>query len=199
MGKKKRQKKVIVSYIYEGEREEIFLKYLTEIYESDAKPLTMFSKRGGSADSIISNTLKALDRGTYLFVVLDEDFEQKDPLSIKTLRALEKVWCLKASSLNKVPYRNLNSYNIKQRKPIIVFSTPHSIEGILLQILNVPKKDLENSNTDRLKDRLNGCCHAKFDADFLKERFSKAVIEDKRTVIPELDLIISLMEKAKKS
>ena len=58
---------------------------------------------------------------------------------------------------------------------------------------------MENSNTDRLKDRLNSYCHANFDNAFLKKHFPKAVIENKRTVIPELDLIISLMEKAKKS
>ena len=158
----------------------------------------MFSGRGGSADLIISNAIKAQDRGTYLFVVLDEDFEQKGPISEETLRSLERVWCLPQMELDGVPYRELNNHNTGNRKPIIIFSNPSSIEGMLLQILGVSKDDLEGKETDRLKDRLNSYCQSGFDQSFLKERFPKDVIEEKRKIIPELNLILSLLEKVPK-
>ncbi len=195
MTKKKRKKKVIVSYIYEGDREKIFLEYLVDLYNSEANPLIMFSGRGGSADVIISNAIKAQDRGTYLFVVLDEDFEQKGPISEETLRSLESVWHLPQMALDGVPYRELNNRNTDNRKPVIIFSNPSSIEGMLLQILGVPKDELEGKETDRLKDRLNSYCQSGFNRAFLKERFPKDVIEEKRQIIPELNLILSLLEK----
>ena len=195
MAKKKRKKKIIVSYIYEGDREKLFLEYLSDIYNSDAKPLIMFSGRGGSADSIILNTLKALDRGNYLFVLLDEDFEQKGPISQETLRSLESVWCLPRMELDGVPYKELNNHNTDNRKPVIVFSNPSSIEGMLLQILGVSKDNLEGKETDRLKDHLNSYCQSCFDRAFLEKRFSKIVLEEKRKIIPELNLILSLLEK----
>lgn len=199
MTKKKRKKKVTTFYIYEGEKtEKIFLEYLVDLYNSEAKPLILFSGRGGSADLIISNAIKAQDRGTYLFVVLDEDFEQKGPISEETLRSLERVWCLPQMELDGVPYRELNNHNTGNRKPVIIFSNPSSIEGMLLQILGVSKDDLEGKETDRLKDRLNSYCQSGFDQSFLKERFPKDVIEEKRKIIPELNLILSLLEKVPK-
>ena len=195
MTKKKRKKKVIVSYIYEGDREKIFLEYLVNLYNSEAKPLIMFSGRGGSANVIISNAIKAQDRGTYLFVVLDEDFEQKGPISEETLRSLESVWHLPQKALDGVPYRELNNRNTDNRKPVIIFSNPSSIEGMLLQILGVSKDDLEGKETDHLKDRLNSYCQSRFDKAFLEKRFPKDVIEEKRKIIPELTLILSLLEK----
>ena len=195
MTKKKRKKKDSTFYIYEGDREEIFLEYLVKIYKSNAKPLSVYSGMGGSADSIISNAIIAQDRGTYLFVVLDEDFEQKGPISEETLRSLERVWCLPKMELDGVPYRELNNHNTGNRKPVIIFSNPSSIEGMLLQILGVSKDDLEGKETDRLKDRLNSYCQSRFDQSFLKDRFSKDIVEEKRKIIPELNLILSLIEK----
>lgn len=195
MTKKKRKKKTIVSYIYEGERERIFLEYLVALYNSEAKPLIMFSGRGGSADSIILNAFKALDRGTYLFVILDEDFEQKGPISQETLRSLERVWCLPQMALDGVPYRELSDRNADNRKPVVIFSNPSSVEGMLLQILGVSKNKLEGKKTDRLKDQLNSHCQSCFDKAFLEKRFPKDVVEEKRKIIPELNLILSLLEK----
>lgn len=198
MTKKKRKKKVVVSYIYEGKTEKIFLEYLSNIYNSEAKPLTIFSGSGGSADSILLKTLKVLDRGNYLFVILDEDFKRKAPISEGTLRSLERAWCLPPMRLKEVPYRELNSCNYKNRKPVVIFSNPSSIEGIFLQILGVPKDELEGKETSRLKDQLNGFCKSGFNESFLEMKFTKILIEKSRKNIPELDLLISLLEKAKR-
>lgn len=198
MTKKKRKKKVVVSYIYEGKTEKIFLEYLSNIYNSEAKPLTIFSGSGGSADSILLKTLKALDRGTYLFVILDEDFEQKGPISQETLRSLERVWCLPQMALDGVPYRELSDRNADNRKPVVIFSNPSSVEGMLLQILGVPKDELEGKETSRLKDQLNGFCKSGFNESFLEMKFTKILIEKSRKNIQELDLLISLLEKAKR-
>ena len=199
MGKKKRQRKTVVRFIYEGKREGIFLKYLIELYSSSAQGIEPHSGKGGTANSLISNAINASHVYQHVFVLLDEDFKQKVPISDETRDNLEKEWGISKGTLKNSKYREYHSKNVNNKNPIVIFSNPHSIEGILLQMLNVPKKDMENSNTDRLKDRLNSYCHANFDNAFLKEHFPKAVIENKRTVIPELDLIISLMEKAKKS
>ncbi len=154
MGKKKVRQKTI-RYIYEGElTEKMFFHQLHQCFpNTTAQPLNIFCGKGGTADSQVSNTLKSMHFNK-ICLILDEDFQTKGPISKRNLRELEKFWKLKENELDAVEYRNFVEYGCKN-KPLIIFSNPSSIEGIILQILGKSKEELEGKTTDQLKSELS--------------------------------------------
>ncbi len=205
---KKREKRKVVRYIYEGElTERIFFNYLHDLYpQSEAKPIDVYCGRGGTANSQISNVLKVMhfDR---IYLVLDEDFQIKGPIENDVLRNLENKWQLDRKTLDNVKYRDFINYN-KGRCPIIIFSNPSSIEGIILQLLGKTKNSLEGKTTRNLKDQLSAFISQYFKENgeeephdskerlmrFFKATFPKDLLESKRTDIKELDCILSIFE-----
>lgn len=205
---KKRVKKTTIRYIYEGKTEKVFLRYISSLYpNSSVQEIPLASDRGGTADSIISKALtyQYFDK---LFVLLDEDFETKASpycISDETLNNLERQWKIEEGSLSKVKYRDFLKQNIYKRNPIIIFSNPQSIEGILLQILGYSKDNLEGKTTKDLKGMLqnelknftdNIPCATGTEALFklLIQEAPLEVLQSKRQTIPELDTLLSFFE-----
>lgn len=205
---KKRDKKKIVRYIYEGElTEKVFFEHIKKYYpKSTAEPYPVFCGRGGTANSQVSNVLKVLhfDR---IYLIIDEDFQTKGPIEDSVLRKLEEEWKLDKGVLNGVRYRDFLNYN-KGRRPVIIFSNPSSIEGIILQILGKPKESLEGKSTDDLKSQLSSYISQYFKEsnltpphsneeklkDFFVAKISKELLEEKRGGIKELNCILSIFE-----
>lgn len=154
MGKKKVRQKTI-RYIYEGKlTEKMFFHHLHQYFpNTTAQPLNIFCGKGGTADSQVSNTLKSMYFNK-ICLILDEDFQTKGPIGKSNLRKLEKFWKLKENELDSVRYRDFVEYGCKN-KPLIIFSNPSSIEGIILQILGKSKEKLEGKTTDQLKSELS--------------------------------------------
>ena len=205
---KKRVKKTTVRYIYEGKTEKVFLKYLSSLYpNSSARAIEPISGRGGTADSIISKALlhQYFDK---LFVLLDEDFESKGAdfrISDETLKKLEKEWKIENGVLSTIRYRDFESQNIHKRNPIIIFSNPQAIEGVLLQVLGYPKESLESKTTKELKGMLQdqlakltdkNPCYTGKEAllVLLSQSAPLKLLTEKRKTIPELDVILSIFE-----
>ncbi|MBR1399458.1 MAG: hypothetical protein IJ564_04715 [Alphaproteobacteria bacterium] len=205
---KKREKRKVVRYIYEGKlTERVFFDHIRRFYpESNAEPYLVFCGRGGTANSQVSNVLKVLyfDR---IYLILDEDFQTKGPIEDDVLRKLEAEWILENGALNGVRYRDYINYN-KGRRPIIIFSNPSSIEGVILQILGKSKKSLEGIDTDNLKSQLSSYVSQYFLEknitlphsneeklrEFFAAKFSNELLQSKRKTIKELDCILSIFE-----
>lgn len=205
---KKREKRKVVRYIYEGElTEKVFFEHIKRFYpETTAEPHSVFCGRGGTANSQVSNVLKVLyfDK---IYLILDEDFQTKGPIENDILRKLEGEWKLNEGVLDGVRYRDFIDYN-GGRRPIIIFSNPSSIEGILLQILGKSKESLEGISTDNLKSQLNSYVsqyflekkitppHSNEDKlrEFFAAKFSNELLQNKRKTIKELDCILGIFE-----
>ena len=173
---------------------------------TSAQPLNIFCGRGGTADSQVSNTLKSMHFNK-ICLILDEDFQTKAPIGKKNLRELEKYWKLKEKELDTVEYRNFAEYGSKH-KPLIVFSNPSSIEGIILQILGKPKEELEGKTTDQLKSELSSHISQYFKDKnipipenneeklqiFFDAKLSLEVLKARKKDIKELEYILDIFE-----
>ena len=204
---KKREKKKVIHYIYEGKTEKMFFKHLHYLYpQSEAKPIELYCEKGGNADYQVTNVLKVLYYPK-VYLIIDEDFQEKGPIGSENLRKLEKVWQLEDNYLDRKKYRDFISYS-KGRSPTIIFSNPSSIEGIILQILGKSKEDLEGIDTDNLKSQLSSHISQYFLEknvtpshdneeklrEFFAAKISKELLDDKRKTIKELDYILGIFE-----
>lgn len=205
---RKREKKKVVRYIYEGElTEKLFFEHIKSFYpQSNATPHDVFCGRGGTADSQVANVLKVLyfDR---IYLILDEDFQTKGPIEDYVLRKLEESWKLTKHSLDNIRYRDFINYN-RGNKPFIIFSNPTSIEGVILQILGQAKASLEGKSTDDLKSQLSSYVAQYFQEAniplprentkklhmFFTNKLPITLLQEKRKSIKELDLFLSIFE-----
>jgi len=156
----------------EGLGEEVFLKYLRSLYARDSGvALTIRNGKGGNAIDIIvdaSNAPGGFDRRV---VVLDND---KDRVEMDHARQ-----------------------EAKTRKVEIVENTP-CLEALLLAILNDGKNYSVKSSSE---------CKKEFESNYLDKKkrtdigeyakyFPKSLLDSKRSNIPELKKLISIMEGA---
>ena len=206
---KQRRRKVTVRYIYEGELTEfVFMEYLKSLYPSSiAVADESFCGRGGTADSQVTNVLKRLFFSR-IYLILDEDFYSKGPISDENLRNLENEWGQPLNSLNGISYSSFLNMNVSRRNPIIVFSNPSSIEGIILQILGKEKTSLMGKSTKMLKNMLQSYIGEYFRVQkkdrpkdngialfqFFQSVLSLEKLQTARKSIPELDVILGIFE-----
>lgn len=207
MGKKKVRQKTI-RYIYEGKlTEKMFFHRLHQCFpNTTAQPLNIFCGRGGTADSQVSNTLRSMHFNK-ICLILDEDFQTQGPISKSNLRKLEKFWKLKENELDSVRYRDFVEYGCKH-KPLIIFSNPSSIEGIILQILGKSKEELEGKTTNQLKSELSSYISQYFKDEgipvpenneeklqiFFKAKLSLERLKAREKDIKELKYILEIFE-----
>lgn len=206
MAKKSRTKKTTVYGCIEGKRENVFLTCLTQIYQSKDNGINIQweGATGGAPDKFISVAMKACDRDKS-FAWLDEDFEPKYPLSRDARECLAKCWNIQLEHLNdfySCPLRDLQKiHNPKNRKPLLIISNPVCVESIILKSLGEVLPFVNYDHTKRtaqidgLKNKLNELIGDNLEADFYLSKLSIDLLEQRKILIPELDLLISLCKK----
>ena len=153
MASKKRRNSIYV--IYEGYREGYFLEHLEK--HSGVRLNSQFCS-GGNANQIVTNGIKHSARDMNVYVFFDEDFESKpdQKISDETLEGLAKAWKLDNATLAGCLYTKLQEKNKDMRNPIIVVSSPQSIEGFILRLLDILQKDtLKGKTAKQLKQMID--------------------------------------------
>jgi hypothetical protein len=207
MGKKKRLRKKSVYCCYEGNREKAFLVFLEELYGNPNISFLAVHAQGGRPDKILSNTLKECHRDKS-FAWFDEDFEPEYTLSAEIRTRLIEMW--KVPNIEKDAFKNCHlaslheNFNKAHSNPILIVSQPVCVESILLQVLNEPIPyaqyfpDKRKQQIADLKSKLNTKMGSATTVDeqiaFYKRELTRSQIEEKRKVIPLLDMLVSMFE-----
>lgn len=168
--KKRRYAKTTLLIFGEGMGEEMFLKHLKGLYAYNSNVLITVKKgKGGSADSIVieaSNKPGAYDRKV---VVLDNDKSKKEMLKAEK--------------------------EAKKRNVELIINTT-CIESVLLATLN-PSNTYNNKSSK--------FCKKEFETTYIDKKkrsdpteytklFPKTLLDTRRLTLPELSILVSLME-----
>lgn len=210
MGKEKRQKKLTVYGCVEGNREELFLKFLIEIYQPRKNNInpTLHNASGGTPDANVGLALKNCDRDRS-FAWFDEDFEPSYPLGEEIRQDLINNWCINKDEIDSFyscRLKDLQSYNRKDKNPYLIISQPVCVESIILKALGhtIPVKEYDatrrKQQIDALKNTLMNLIGK--DADeiqFYRNNLTKEMFEEKRKSIFELNLLISMITQDNKT
>lgn len=150
--KKKKRNSIII--VHEGDRELYFLEHLSQFSDVRLNPQHC---HGGSGTNVMNMAFKYSDYGQITFAFFDEDFQFVDCLQIEaeTLATLERKWHLSEGALKDVKYTDLQAQNIDNRNPILIVSSPNSIEGLILRLVGISEKDLRGKTTKKLKEMLD--------------------------------------------
>lgn len=168
--KKRRSTSKTILIFGEGLAEETFLKHLKSLYSHNQKFSVIIKRgKGGTADGIIKQAINIQGAFNRRLVVLDNDKEEKE--------------------MNKA--RKLAKAN-----NISLFENTPCLESLLLSIVNKGKK---------FSNRTTRWCKKEFESKHMDSRkrgninhhknlFSKTILEEMRSKIPELNTLISIFE-----
>jgi len=195
MANKNRVRKTNIFIAREGDREEIFLNYLQELFDSEQKLTLKFSlEKGGNSNAILDRALK-----NNFYPKVYAWFDEDDSLDKEHKEILERLWDVKFP--NDILDRELQSYNKKMRNPIVLVSNPLSVEGILIRLFNhnIPKlidpitseKDFEK-NKNRMKSSVKGFMGNLSDMEYYKKNLTVEQIITKTQEIEELKLLLKI-------
>ena len=201
MVKKKRKRKLTLYAVLEGEREEIFFKFLQEIYcDKETLSIHPSPSYGGKPESLINQAIRHADRDR-CFVWLDEDQEFTDRDS------LYKAWNISEVSRDKFMKEPLGLLQEKfnfdnKKKPSLIVSKPISVEAFILKVLGreipldcqILKPAERERQVRKLKNTLDGILENKDELRYYQDQLPKSVLEIRRKNISELDLLISMFE-----
>ncbi len=193
--KKKRDRRINIFISQEGEREENFLRYLQELFDPEKKITLKFSQEtGGCSNKILLRAYRNIYHNK-VYAWFDED----DALDIEHKKMLKKYWGVKFPSTTKDS--KLQSFNTKMKKPILIVSTPLSVEGILIRLFNkhIPtliepitsKEDFEE-NKKRMKSSVKGFMGNLSDIEYYRENLTKEKVLQKAKEIEELKLLLTI-------
>ena len=206
MAKKTRVRKDTVYGCVEGKREDIFLKFLTHIYQSKSSGIDIRweGPTGGAPDKVINIAIRACDR-VKSFAWLDEDFEPENPLSREARKRLAKCWNIQPKHLDdfyQCPLRDLQKlHNPTNRNPLLIVSNPVCVESIILQSLGkiLPLENYDHTKREaqikKLKNKLDELIGESSEQDFYLANLSIDLLEERKNLIPELWLLISLCKR----
>jgi len=210
VGKKNKKQKLTVYGVVEDQQE--FIQCLKEIYQSKENNIHVDLKNseGGKPDRIVSFAIKECQRHRS-FAWLDEDFEPADPLSNNVRIELAKLWKVELDSENSnnflsCPLRDLQAtYNPNNKKPVVIISQPVCSESLIIQALGEtipdsckiynPDPIQRDKQIKGLKDKLKKIIGKSDRIDFYRQKLDKPILEERRKLIPELDLLISMITK----
>lgn len=196
MGKKKRkrERKTNIFIAREGDREEIFINYLQSLFDPEKKITLNFPlEKGGNSNVILDRALKSFYSKVYAW------FDEDDGWDDDRRNILEKRWNINFPS--GVKDRDLQSYNTNLKNPIIIVSTPLSVEGMLIRLFdfNLPtlispvlSKDDFEENKKRMKTSVKGFMGGSSDLEYYKTNLTKEKILLKAKDIVELQLLLSI-------
>lgn len=194
--KRKRERKTNIFIAREGNREEIFIKYLQSLFDPEKKITLNFPlEKGGNSNVILDRALKSFYSKVYAW------FDEDDGLDNERKYILERRWNINFPKGVKVKDRDLQSYNTKLRNPIVIVSTPLSVEGILIRLFDfklpplispvLSKEDFEE-NKKRMKTSVKGFMGNFSDLEYYKANLTKEKILLKAKDIIELQLLLSI-------
>lgn len=195
--KKKRQRKINIFIAREGDREEFFLNYLQELFDPEKKITLHFpDDKGGNSNVILDRALKSFYSKNY--ALFDEDGE----LDEEHKQILEERW--NVTFPEDIKDCELQFYNnTNMRDPIVIVSTPMSIEGILIRLFdkNIPtliepitcKEDFKE-NKKRMKSSVKGFMGNLTDYEYYKNNLTKEKVLEKAQEIEELRLLLTIFE-----
>ena len=192
--KRNRQRKNVIFISREGKREEIFIKYLQELFDPNENivELKYPQETGGNSNVILERAIKTYYEKTIAW------FDEDNALDKEHRKQLEKCWNTKIPK--ETPDRDLQSFNIHKRKPILIVSTPMSVEGIIIRLccksipsLKQPILSNENleGNKRKIKAAVKGFIHGD-DIDYYRKYLDKNTILKKAKSIKELRILLSI-------
>ncbi len=195
MGKKKnRERKKSVFISCEGKREQHFVEYLQQLFDPNKKITLYFSmEKGGNSNKILDRALKGVHEKRYAW------FDEDCALDVEHKQMLEERWMIEFPE--KINDKDLQLYNKKMRNPIIIVSTPLSVEGILIRLFSkkVPTfvepvfiEENFKKNKQRMKTSVKGFMRNLSDIDYYKRYLSKELILEKAREISELKLLLTI-------
>ena len=192
--KKKRERKINVFIAREGDREEIFLDYLQELFDPEKKiTLNYPDDKGGNSNVILDRALKSFYSKNYAW--FDEDGE----LDAEHRKILEQRWYI--SFPKNVKDNELQTYNKRMYNPIVIVSTPLSVEGVLIRLFdhNLPSflepirsKENFEENKNRMKSSVKGFMGDLSDIEYYRLHLTKDLILKKAQEIEELRILLSI-------
>ena len=205
MGKKHKKQNCTVYGIVEDQIE--FVEFLRETYKPDQNNITLKlqDSEGGYPDRIVGFAIRECHRDRS-FAWLDEDFEPANTLGRDMRNQLAKCWKIESENLDnflKCPLRDLQTtYNSENKKPILIISKPVCSESIIIQALGEKIPDscktynpaTRDTQIKALKHKLDRICNND-KMDFYRKNLDKDILEEKRKLITELDLLISMITK----
>lgn len=133
----------------------------------------------------------------------DEDFEPHKPLGQNIRESLAINWNIpedKKATFLDCPLKDLQrEYNRAQKKPILIISYPVCSESVILSILDekLPYDKYQHAERDKqingLKNKLKTLFNKELPIEFYRKHLSKEKLEEKRKIIPQLDLLIKMI------
>jgi hypothetical protein len=167
--KKRFSKKAKLIYC-EGFHEEIFLKFLSEIYRSSKASIRIRSGKGGSADQIVQDAVNAFGDFRKKIVILDIDKPKRE---IERARKIAKD----------------NSIKLIENFPCL--------EGVFLSVL-IENKEFINQTSEWCKKHFHANYVSEGDRDDTKKYlkiFPKKLLDIKRKTVKALNMLISAVEE----
>ncbi len=210
MGKKKQRKQKITVYgIVEGEREQLFLNHLVEVYrprENGINPEFKYKEKkkklGGDPSDFLNRAFRECFNRQRCFAWFDED----KPLHDESKKKLAEYWCItdkkELIEFLQCPLRDLqrNHNTARRRNPILIISQPVCVESLILRALGkkLPYELFDSKKRDvqikGLKDTLeNNVLRDVDEREFYLAHLSREVLESNRSECAELDLLISMI------
>lgn len=194
--KRDRNRKTTVYAVMEGKRERIFLDYLIELYnpKSNNINITPSPIAGGSPEHLINDALKNLNyKKVFVWLDADTPIDDRDPLNIYS--KLEKTWNLKNEIDRNTPIEELQEkYNSQMRNPILIVSTPLSVEGVIIRLFDKKIPEMTEAlaeNKIKMKNSVSGIFGSTQELEYYRDKLSRESLEGKTTKIKELELILS--------
>ena len=201
MGKTRRQRKITIFCRVEGDREDLILQHLIDLYSDPSKVSIPDNRnaRGGNPDEIIAVTLRNAHFNK-TFVWIDEDVD----ISPEAREGLGRAWRLDGKGMDLIAKCPLNqiqtTFNQRLLNPIIIVSTPISVESLVLQMLgrNIPHSALNLSSRDQqirdLKNAVKSALGGQDEMEHYRKHLTKKHIDSIRVKIPPIDQIIKIIE-----
>lgn len=219
---KKRNKRTRKKTMYiglEGYREVFFIEHIKKLYFSEANELNSFLKPdnldGGTPISMLKEVIKQSIKMKESFLIIDND-TNIDTLASKkdiqeVIKKIKNCWGIQNAVIPlDITLKELASFNIHRKKPIIIVSEPFNMDGLIIRVFD---KDLpllsSRGNTEQDKQRLKNMCDSilqikknsdkeekeRQTLDFYDNNLPKKTLEQKRIEFPCLNEIIEIFEK----
>ncbi len=194
MGKRERKKSVYIAL--EGWREHKLFCYLRDLFANEKSINVKFaSELGGNSNAILDRALKGYGSVTYAW------FNEDSKLDIEHRKELEKRWCVQFS--DKIEDKDLQSKNKGKRNPIIIVSTPLSVEGILIELFDKDMPKLKEpidaprnlkDNKRMMKNAIDGIFGGLSDIEYYRKNLTKELVLKKAKTIDALRLLLTVFD-----
>ncbi|MCL2468758.1 MAG: hypothetical protein FWF24_00785 [Alphaproteobacteria bacterium] len=176
---KKRKIKATVYVSLEGKRERAFFDFLYELYDPKTNNIniTPSPKYGGNSSTILSQAIKKKNNYNQVYAWFDEDVS----LSVEVKQALACAWGRELKDLKHVADKDLQrQLNSKNKNPILIVSSPCSVDGLLLKICG--KTIPQQPTTKNCKATMAGIIGGSFDEEkekqYYRDNLTKEYLEN---------------------